>query len=235
MPLPPQLQAKYLARFDELIQRGQVIYASIKTKQTPSLSNEVVDTEALNQWQTSYFSLLDRIIPQSSTQRKLLNPQEKTYSYKSALSKQIATLKAIREDFEQGFLEDLALQIEAEIASDYMAQAEQLLSEGQRGKFDHVPAAVLCGATLEKTLRSLCGKQSPPIPTIKEGGVPLKLNSLIEELKKVGVFNELKAKQLRAWADIRNAAAHGEFEKFARPEVEQMIQGVSDFLATHMT
>jgi len=53
MPLPPQLQAKYLARFDELVQRGHTIHASITTKQTPSLSSEVVDTEALRQWETS--------------------------------------------------------------------------------------------------------------------------------------------------------------------------------------
>jgi len=45
--------------------------------------------------------------------------------------------------------------------------------------------------------------------------------------------NELKAKQLRAWADIRNAAAHGEFDKFKRADVEGMIRGVSDFLATY--
>jgi hypothetical protein len=234
MPLPPQLQAKYLARFDELVQRGHAIHASITTKQTPYSSSEVIDIEDLRQWETSYFCLLDLIIPRSSTQRKLLNQQEKSYSQKSALLKKIATLKAIREDFEQGFLEDIALQIEAEIAADYMEQAEGLMSEGQPGRFDHVPAAVLSGAVLEKTLRSLCSKQSPPIAITSAKGIRLTLNPLIEELKKGGIFNELKAKHLRSWADIRNAAAHGEFEKFNRSDVDRMIQGVSDFLATHV-
>jgi len=115
-----------------------------------------------------------------------------------------------------------------------MEQAEGLMSEGQPGRFDYVPAAVLSGAVLEKTLRSLCSKQSPPIAITSAKGVRLTLNPLIDELKKGGVFNELKAKQLRSWADIRNAAAHGEFEKFNRSDVDRMIQGVSDFLATHV-
>ncbi len=126
------------------------------------------------------------------------------------------------------------LQVEAEIAADYMGQAEQLLAEGQSGKYDHVPAAVLSGAVLEKALRTLCGKQVPPIATVNSKGEPLTLNPLIEALKKAGVFNELKAKQLRAWADIRNKAAHGEFDQFSRHDVEAMIRGIEDFLAASM-
>ena len=53
-------------------------------------------------------------------------------------------------------------------------------------------------------------------------------------LKKAGVFNELRAKQLRAWADVRNNAAHGEFDQFQRADVEQMIQGISNFLADYL-
>ena len=33
------------------------------------------------------------------------------------------------------------------------------------------------------------------------------MGTLIDDLKAVNVYNELKAKQLRSWADIRNAAA----------------------------
>ena len=99
-------------------------------------------------------------------------------------------------------------------------------------------AAVLTGAVLEKSLRTLCDQQNPPILTFKTTtkgkSEPLTLNPLIDELKKAAVFNELKAKQLRFWADSRNAAAHGEFDKFSRSDVEQMIEGVKNFLATYM-
>jgi hypothetical protein len=135
---------------------------------------------------------------------------------------------------ESGFLEKVASHIEAEIAADYMGQAEHLLGEGQTGRFDHVPAAVLSGAVLEKALRKLCDQQQPAIPVVTATGVPKTLNPLIDDLKKAGVFNELKAKQLRAWADIRNKAAHGEFEQFDRGDVEQMLQGITNFLADYL-
>src|SRR4029077_3623059 len=87
-------------------------------------------------------------------------------SEKSNLEWGISTLRAIRDDFKKGFLGELATEIEAEIASDYMGQAEGLLQEGQPGKYDHVPAAVLAGAVLEKALRTLCNKQQPPVSIV---------------------------------------------------------------------
>ena len=150
------------------------------------------------------------------------------------LQESVAFLRAIREDFAEGFLDDLGAEIEAEVAADYMGQAEQLLQEGQTGKYDHVLAAVLAGAVLEKGLRTLCGKQTAPVPTAGADGKPLMLNALIDTLKKAGAFNELVAKQLRAWADIRNKAAHGEFDQFKRDDVELMLKGVNSFLAEHL-
>lgn len=154
------------------------------------------------------------------------------------MSETVGKLKAIKDDFENGFLANLSMQIEAEIAADYMGQAEQLLNDGSSGAYDHIPAAVLTGAVLEKSLRTLCTQNIPPISTVRTtargSSEPLNLNALIDELKRATLFNEPKAKQLRAWADIRNAAAHGEFDKFSRSDVEQMIEGVKNFLATYM-
>jgi hypothetical protein len=47
-------------------------------------------------------------------------------------------------------------------------------------------------------------------------------------------MNLIKAKQLRAWADVRNKAAHGEFDQFKKSDVEQMIEGINSFLADHL-
>jgi uncharacterized protein YutE (UPF0331/DUF86 family) len=69
---------------------------------------------------------------------------------------------------------------------------------------------------------------------VKANGDPKTLTPLIDDLKKTGVFNELKAKQLRAWADIRNNAAHGEFDQFKRADVDAMIQGINNFLADYL-
>lgn len=246
MTLPPDVLNKYLDRFDELIQEGERIYKVLKDIPTvhfrisgegirPLTQQQLENKQKLEGWNLNYLSLLDQIIPPRSVQRKLLDekgivPRE---SHES-LNTRISRLKGLKDDFQKGFLGDLGLEIEAAIAADYMGQAEQLLAEGQSGKYDYVPAAVLAGAVLEKSLRTLCDKQSPSISTVNNNGKPLTLTPLIDVLKKNNVFNELTAKQLRAWADIRNSAAHGQFDEFNRSQVDLMIQGINNFLATHM-
>jgi len=64
----------------------------------------------------------------------------------------------------------------------------------------------------------------------EDNGDDKTMNTMIDDLKKAGVYNELKAKQLRSWADIRNSAAHGQFDQFKRMDVEQMLKGIKDFL-----
>ena len=150
------------------------------------------------------------------------------------MQKALGILEAFRDDLEKGFLDDFLLKVEAEVAADYMGQADGLLKEGQTGAFDHVPAAVLSGAVLEKALRTLCDRQQPQISITNANGENKTLNPLIDDLKKAGAFNELKAKQLRAWADIRNKAAHGEFNQFTKADVEQMLAGIANFLADYL-
>ena len=246
MTLPPSVFNKYLDRFDELIQEGERIYKVIKDIPThhfgtsdeviiPLTQQELEEKQKLEGWNVNYLSLLDQIISPRSAHRKLVDEKrERVANFSSTLNTRISRLKGWKDDFLKGFLGDLGLEIEAAIAADYMGQAEQLLAEGQSGKYDYVPAAVLAGAVLEKSLRTLCDKQSPPISTVHNNGKPLTLVPLIEVLKKNNLFNELTAKQLRAWADIRNSAAHGKFDEFNRSQVDLMIQGINNFLATYM-
>jgi hypothetical protein len=244
MTLPPKLFNKYLERFNELIKAGENIHQAITVipgkpgtpeweliggrRGMPTPDKFEVNSNSFNEWRINCISLLAQVIPRNSPHRDRVEQFNQGSADKYGLEMGISILKAIKEDYEKGFLGDLSLQIEAEIAGDYMGQAEKLLAE-------HVPAAVLAGAVLEKALKTLCEKQTPPISTAKSDGKPLTLDPLIDALKKVGVFNELKAKELRAWAAIRNAAAHGDFDKFHRPDVERMLKGVADFLAMYVT
>ena len=235
--LPPKLKAKYLARFDELIAEGTSLYHSIKYLGVGALGYEAyeLDYDAFARWRVNRSSLLDQVLPLNSVHRKLIEREaEPLDNAKSSLQDHLNDLKALREDFEKGYLEDLTPQIEAEIASDYLGQAESLLAEGQPGKYDHVPAAVLAGAVLEKALRKLCDNQQHPLPTVDNNSKPLMLNRLIPDLKKAGAYNEAMAKQLLAWADIRNHAAHGRFDQFTREQVGLMVQGIGHFLAQHL-
>lgn len=245
MVLPPNLYKKYLDRFDELIQEGEYLYQGIKDipssivsvsgrTERPWTSHETECYNKVQGWLIKYQSLLDQVLPLNSIHRQLLTKEEKSWSSTSRLKSFVSRLKGLKDDFANGFLSDLSLQVEAELAADYMGQAEQLLIEGQSGQYDHVPAAVLAGAVLEKGLRTLCSQQTPPLPLVDGKGNPLMMSRLIDDLKKAGAFTELKAKQLRAWVDIRNKAAHGEFNQFNPSDVETMIGGISNFLADYL-
>ena len=243
MGLPPRLQQKYLARFETLIAEGEGIHADMQVTtsrheywdRTSDVRRKYqVDWGRFVEWRTKVASLLSNIVPESNVNHRAVINIPNLSNQKGRLEYGIALLKGIREDFTYGLLDDLVIQIEAEISADYMSQAEALLGEGQKSDIDHIPAAVLAGAVLEKALRTICSNNKPPITTENTKGVPLMLNALIDKLKKAGVYNEATAKQLRAWADIRNHAAHGEFDQFKRSQVELMVQGIDNFLANYL-
>jgi hypothetical protein len=247
MGLPENIKSKYLLRFDELIVEGEIIHKDIKTthkRYERMFSGEDgsnvertiyhIDWPRFVKWRTSVSTLLYNVIPTANVHYEAVSSFPKLSNEKDHLEYGISLLKAIKEDFKNGMLESLAVQWEAANLAEYMTQAEQLLGEGILNKFDHIPAAVLAGAVLEKALRGLCQKCNPPIPSVNDMNEPLRLNSLIDALKKTDTFNELTAKQLRAWADIRNNAAHGDFDKFKRSDVDLMLKGINSFLANHV-
>jgi len=247
MKLPEEILKKTLARFDSLIAEGRNILDGAPdvpvtvgcdepTRQTVEVSPgpKKLDAGKCIEWRTKAATLLSRVVPTGHIHRKAAEALTELPVTHEQLQAGVSFLRGVKDDFEKGFFDDLASAIEAEVASNYMGQAEHLLAEGQPGKFDHVPAAVLAGAVLEKALRTLSDQQEPPIPLKTLNGQFKTLNPLVDDLKKAGVFNEAKAKQLRAWADVRNLAAHGEFNQFKRSDVEGMISGINTFLADYL-
>lgn len=145
----------------------------------------------------------------------------------------LGILHGLRSDVAAGLLESFTRRVEDNVVADYLTMAERLLA-GEPGSQSHIPAAVLAGAVLEDALRRLCQRQQPPLTVAKDNGEPKMMNALIDDLRKADVLNELKAKQLRAWADIRNAAAHGRFDEVKAFDVTQMLSGVGQFLADYL-
>ena len=225
MPLPPELDQKIRRRFDELILEAN------------ELIREGGDSAEYEAFFVKTLSLTNTVFGGSERGLKIekrINRHLDEWIPSAALGYINGILQGLKDDYENGLLDDLEKRVVANISADYMTQVEGLLDEGQPGQYDHVPGAVLCGAVLEDASRRLCDRQSEPIVTIKENGQPKRLNALIADLKKENVFNALKADQLRAWAKIRNHAAHGEFSEFNRSDVEQMVNGVRNFLADYL-
>lgn len=228
MPLSPELDQRIRNRFDELIQDGNHLIQGRGTKE---------DSEA---WLTKSVNLVNTVYGGSERGRDVEKRIHEYYAdyaqwnTQSSLRHINGILRGLKNDFENGFLDDLEERVVADISADYMAQVDGLLHEGQPGQYDHVPAGVLCGAVLEDALRRLCDRQSPNIPTDKPTGRPKSLNALIQDLAKANAFNKLKAQQLRSWAQVRNSAAHGKFGDFSRDDVELMVKGVRNFLADYL-
>lgn len=241
--LPPNTKQKYLTRLKELIKKGEDVPVRTESRVTgPGYFSGKTTTKQFNkvdwpdfvEWRTNCVTLLDQIIPQNSAHRETVESFKTLSNKTSQLAFGISFLKSIQYDFENGFLDSLALEIEAELSADYMSQASTLLHEGSSGIFDHVPAAVLLGAVLEKSLKTICGQQIPSEPTVNDKGKQLQLNALIDSLKRRKVFNEIVAKQLRTWAGIRNSAAHGDFDQFDKNQVEAMATGIETFLMQYL-
>lgn len=246
MNLPKSLLTKKLNRFDGLIAEGRRILDSAEHVPEERGYNDLMDRSYVArpafkkldwpkhvEWRTKAANLLSQVVPKTNVHWEAVEYFPKLPNKVANIEWGISLLTAIKDDLEQGFLDILSGQIEAEVAADYMGQAEGLLTEGASGKFNHVPAAVLSGAVLEKELRTLYYQQQPPIATVDAKDKRMTLAPLIDGLKKAGVFNEAKAKQLRGWAAIRNHAAHGEFDQFTRTDVEQMLQGIISFLGEY--
>jgi hypothetical protein len=237
MSVAKGVKGHLLARFDELIVEGKALVDSIQVFPPTGYITYTTydwDSQRLARWQTNCLTLFDPFAKPGTKLMGQIDIFAKAGGPKPEVEYCLGILEAFRDDLDKGFLDNILLKIEAEIAADYMGQAELLLKEGASGSFDYVPAAVLAGAVLEKGLRTLCAQQQPPISVSTPKGEQKTLNPLIDDLKKAGVFNELRAKQLRAWADIRNKAAHGEFDHFKKTDVEQMIQGITNFLGDYL-
>lgn len=147
--------------------------------------------------------------------------------YLSNAENGLAILQAVRNEIAGGWLFTIKNLVAAELFADFISMAEHLLDSGYKD-----PAAVVAGSVLEEHLRQLSSKNSLPIEDDRDGDiVPRKADRLNAELAKANVYSKLDQKLVTAWLDLRNNAAHGKYEAYASEQVDQMIQGVVEFMA----
>lgn len=130
---------------------------------------------------------------------------------------------ALREDIEADRLATIEELTHAEVYSDYLEMARELLGKGFKD-----PAAVLAGSTLESHLRKLATRAS--IPTTQDDGSPQKAEWLNTELRKAAIYEEGDKKQVTAWLDLKNDAAEGRDDQYEAGQVRLMVDGVQDFI-----
>lgn len=143
------------------------------------------------------------------------------------IPKLVGILQALRADTEAGYLWNINELIHADIFTDFLEMAKYLLEENYKD-----PSAVLIGGVLEEHLRKLCLKNGIQIEIQRNGRTEFKQASLMnDELKGVNVYANLDHKNVIAWLDLRNKAAHGRYAEYNKIQVENMLSGVRDFIA----
>jgi hypothetical protein len=218
------LDEKIQARLAELISMGEAVLATRRDPPPGVMGDDRVDSQLAYQWATSTQSLLVRVFGQVSEHYRNFKAQVNDHLSFSPAYRAQGVLKAAQEDYERGQLFDVRRLIEADIFDSFLEQADHLLEAGY-----HQAAAVVAGGVLEDGLRKLCEARDLPLPSRS------KLDTMNADLAKAGVFSKLVQKRVTTYADVRNKAAHGQWDQFAEDDVREMVSGVRRVVEEHLT
>lgn len=179
-------------------------------------------TEAITRCASTISRLAAPSSPYERQAKRILDRQGLGYShYIAAL---MGVLKALRRDIEAGYLRSFEEEIHADVFGDFLEMSNLLLTDGYV-----LAAAVVAGSALEGQLRALAERAGV---STHARGKPKRAGMLNDDLAKKDAYSKAEQKQITAWQDLRNSAAHGR-DDFTASEIRLMIQGVRDFVARH--
>jgi hypothetical protein len=139
----------------------------------------------------------------------------------------IGVAKALLEDLKAGYIRSLVEIVHGDMFSDFLEMAGHLCESGYKDA-----AAVIAGSTLESHIRELCHKAGIPVEIAKAAGdnAPKKAEAMNSELTAAGVYSKLDQKNVTAWLDLRNKAAHGKYAEYNQEQVSILISAIRDFV-----
>jgi uncharacterized protein (DUF2164 family) len=188
-----------------------------------------VNGEKFYAFRTAALSFLKNTFGESDPYYQEFNQQAHSFTFmEESTENSRGILSAVKQEIDGGWLFTVKGLISAEIFADFLEMAQYLLNEGYKDA-----AAIMSGSVLEEHLRQLCIKNSIPVENIKDGK-PKKANQLNDELAANSVYNKLDQKSVTAWLDLRNKAAHGKYNEYAKDQVVLMHQGVTDFMSRNV-
>lgn len=137
----------------------------------------------------------------------------------------VEVLKAYIAHLESGLIRGLSpkRQAEIDVTSDFLDQAQGLLKSN---KVHPAAPAVLIGAALEEFLRNWVEDVG-----LSLGNKKPSLDAYSSTLREAELITKQDAKDIAAWAGIRNHAAHGEWDELGGSErIRLMLDGVNLFM-----
>lgn len=214
-------EERIIKRLVEMIDLGEELSAE-EIRADVYDRHESIDVGIIAQWKMSSLNILQRGFGENSIHYKeFVKVFDGGKYYNVNIGNNI--LIAALDDMQGGYLADMKELVEAEIFSDFMDQAEHLLSTGY-----YQAAAVVAGCVLEDGLRKMC-EQNPDI----ELSDKTKLSWMNDRLREYNVYNLLTHKKITAISDLRNKAAHGQWEEFDKNDVKEMMSSINIFMQKH--
>ncbi|MFQ6333658.1 hypothetical protein [Methylophilus sp. 3sh_L] len=160
--------------------------------------------------------------PKSSFVRMAENAGGISEYYASILN---SSLDSLRSHIEAGLLDEISptRRAQLDVVSDFLEQAQLLL--GAKGVHPAAPI-VLIGASLEEFLRTWIDEAD-----ISLGQRKPSIDSYTQVLLAENLISKQDAKDITAWAGLRNQAAHGEWEEVSNKQrAYLMLEGVNLFM-----
>jgi hypothetical protein len=174
---------------------------------------------------TSLIAAIERLAPAGTYYNASLNATIKQYGFNNneAIPLLVGIAEALKTAYTSGYLHEIEELIHADLFADFLDMGDYLLGEGYKD-----PAAVIIGGVLEEHLRKLCLKNS--IDITKNSHFK-KADTMNADLTNANVYNLLDQKNITAWLDLRNKAAHGKYTEYTDDQVKLALQGIRDFIA----
>lgn len=182
--------------------------------------------ERLDQWKLSCLNTIEVIAGKKSVfyetfPHKYIDYFERTFD--AAMSHYLSVLRALSEELQIGFLYGVEILVAKDMLETIIEETKALL----QAKYKDA-AAIYCRVILETSVKKLCDNNK--ISYRKKE----KLSSISNKLKKKGLLNLPEWRQIQAWTDIGNSAAHGKFSDYAEDDVKNMLNGIENFIETKL-
>ena len=167
---------------------------------------------------------MDSIYGQQATHVLKSRESTRRTNYTQIVRTLVGTLESLREALVSGYLDEASEIIHASVFVDFLEMSQHLLDQGYKDA-----SAVIAGSSLEAHLRHLCDRYG--VEAANNDGQRKKADRINADLTKANAYQLLDQKNITAWLDLRNHAAHGEYDEYTPEMVANLISGVRDFIS----
>ena len=217
------VQDQLIAQLDDVLAE----FGSLRKRSNYDDVSDIPEAEVV-QFVTRARAAIERVAGRPSPYIAQCDEVFKEKGYSGFKARALAgILASLRADVAAGYVRSQRELLHAEMFADFLEMAQHLLNEGYKDA-----AAVIAGSSLEGHLRQLCDKHGVPCAVASSGStVPKKADRLNADLAGTAAYSKLDQKNVTAWLDLRNKAAHGHYAEYEAAQVNLLIFGVRDFIA----